>query len=173
VGAFVLSQAMPEPTNGFSFRENFFDVYVDVPLVGIGYYVLDSEGDTLMNLALDCCQVNEDDYKNIKQAILDTGKIESIDVLSPKVRSKKGLGVGSTLSELVAAYPRYKLVPGENREMNFIAEDGVVFYLDQKGYLGKDTNTPDSDYSDFYDLKLKVSDFKPQTKAIQVHLFKP
>jgi hypothetical protein len=30
-----------------------------------------------------------------------------------------------------------------------------------------------SGYSDFYDLKLKVSDFKPQTKATQIHLFKP
>lgn len=70
----------------------------------------------------------------IAECLLDAGKVERCSTRSPGLRDEQGLGVGSRYSGLMHAYPKGKLLIGdeEGRYANFVTGSRVVFELDRK-----------------------------------------
>lgn len=68
------------------------------------------------------------------ECLIDSGQIYSLTVTSQLVRDEKGMGVGSTLSELRGSYPSGRLLVGEEdgRFANFVNGSKVVFALQQE-----------------------------------------
>jgi hypothetical protein len=67
------------------------------------------------------------------ECIFDSGIVEIFLITSELVRDEKGMGVGSSLSELRNAYPQGRLLIGDEdgRYASFVYGSRVVFELDQ------------------------------------------
>lgn len=67
------------------------------------------------------------------ECLLYSGKVDRLSTVSSVVRDEKGVGVGSSLSELMRAYPRGRVLIGDEdgRYANFVNGSRAVFELDK------------------------------------------
>jgi hypothetical protein len=94
-----------------------------------------------------------------------TGMIGEIVVKSTEIKTDKGIGVGSTISEFTAAYPNHRVWYTYVSDMYVIESDDekAQFLLNKDDFTGK------------LDIKgdmttLKVSDFKPEAKITSIRV---
>ncbi len=97
-----------------------------------------------------------------------TKSIEEITVYSPEIKTSSGIGVGSTISQLLATYPDAK-VWYTNVSDQVVLESpslsNIQFVLDKKGY-----KTESISYSS--DIEhLNTSDFKTDTSIKSIRVF--
>lgn len=93
-------------------------------------------------------------------------QINEIVVLSPKYRTKEGIGVGSTIEEFGIAFPDMRVWYTYVSSM-YVAETDkmkVQFLLDVNDYTGRKPATRSEQ------TKLKVSDFKPEGKITRIRI---
>lgn len=100
-------------------------------LVATGYTIIErlvmQEGDeyVVMDVSLGSDAIIE--------CWFDDGRIERLRTTAEGMSDDKGIGVGSTLAELKAAYPGGRLITGNEdgrRYANFVSHSNVVFEMD-------------------------------------------
>ncbi len=93
-------------------------------------------------------------------------KIGEIMILSPKFKTKKGIGINSTIQEFINAYPDYKVWYTYVGEMYVIQSrsSNTQFLLQEKDFIGKLNITSDQ-------MILNKNDFKPAAKIYTIRLY--
>jgi hypothetical protein len=119
-------------------------------------YILSSGGEELLVF------VPEFDLQNDRY----TDRIGEIKVVSSRFKTKKGIGVNSTLQEFVAAYPDYRIWTTYVSGMYVVESPSIraQFLLRKTDYIGGEIKY-ESDIT-----KLKLSDFKRDSKIYMVRV---
>lgn len=97
-----------------------------------------------------------------------TGKtIDEIFVLSENYKTQKGIGVNSSLTDFIKAYPNYKLwyTYVSDRYVLENSKSNIQFLLDKNDFIGKKEQN---------DVKVpvKASDIKKGAKIIKIRIYK-
>lgn len=114
---------------------------------------------------------NGKDLLNFEMMFLNQGKIGSIQVISSEFKTKEGVGVGSTISDFIKAYPNYKFWYSEEEGEHFVlftsnSEEIPQFLLDRSGLINPDVN-----FNSPIHRQAKISDFKTSAKIASIRVY--
>ncbi len=102
---------------------------------------------------------------------LDQNNIRDIIVTSPEFKTQEGIGIDSTVSDFIKAYPNYKFWYSQEEGEHFVLNTSDIaatpqFILDRSGLVNPDEN---------FDLpiqrQVKISDFKTNAKIVSVRVY--
>ncbi|OGI57615.1 hypothetical protein A3B85_02465 [Candidatus Nomurabacteria bacterium RIFCSPHIGHO2_02_FULL_37_13] len=98
-------------------------------------------------------------------------KIWDISVISPEFKTKEGIGVGSTVSDFLKAYPNYKFWYSQEEGEHFVLNTSSnatnpQFFLDRSGLINPNENFNYPTYR-----QAKISDFKTSAKITGVRVY--
>jgi hypothetical protein len=98
-----------------------------------------------------------------------TDNIAEITVISPLYKTNKGIGVGSSIQDIIKTYPnyfvRYSYITGRF-EVEVQELKNVRFEIDKNGYIGSQDKLMDGDM-----VELSIKEFKPNSQIIAVRIF--
>lgn len=98
-------------------------------------------------------------------------KIESMAILSDKFRTKEGIGVGSTFSELETTYTTTDATCYENVDGMIFTTVSVNEYPNMTFYFSNNDITINTDREEELDhIKLNRSHFKPNARVMEVRM---
>jgi len=94
--------------------------------------------------------------------------VGDIRVTSPEFKTKEGIGVDSTVSDFIKAYPNYRFWYSQEEGEHFVLntssdKENLQFFLDRSGLLNPDKS--------FYPTRATISDFKTDAKIVSVRVY--
>ena len=94
--------------------------------------------------------------------------VGDIRVTSPEFKTKEGIGVDSTVSDFIKAYPNYRFWYSQEEGEHFVIntssdKENLQFFLDRSGLLNPDKS--------FYPTRATISDFKTDAKIVSVRVY--
>lgn len=165
----------PQQVGNIQSGQKVVDIQVPAPLkIEKHQEIANMEGE---ELSFDYTLIKEG-AKKLVQVEWESEKVIDMYIFSEKYHTKKKIGVGSTLQELVDAYPTnhqlwYTYVSSDHpvikQEMVVFETSelaGIQFLIDNKGYIKDDKIPIKSDQT-----ILQINDFDPQTKVWMVRVF--
>ncbi len=157
VGKFKIGSTIPFPEASDDYKinkETQTRMTEEGPMEEIVYVVI-KQGQELMQLK------PKYDYNTGQY----TQEIDEIIVSSSIVKTKKGIGVGSTIEEFIAQYPDYKIWYTYVSGMYVIETDKIKaqFILNEKDFIGKLNITGDV-------ITLKKDGFKEGAKVLKIRV---
>ncbi|MFT5821192.1 MAG: hypothetical protein ACI8ZM_002441 [Crocinitomix sp.] len=156
-GDFKLGDAIPVSTEDYSVaEENITSETEEGPNTEAVHNVFDDNGE-LIQIS---CEYNYETGEYIDA-------IGEINIYSDRFQTAEGIGVGSTITEFMTAYPDFKIWYTYVSGMYVIETEvlDVQFLLDETGFQGEVEDVLDM-------VILNAEDFKIDTKIVTVRMYK-